>query len=366
MKIHIPSKKTRTVKVGDVLIGGNNKIAVQSMCNTDTKNIKATVNQIKRLEKLGCEIIRVAIPDMVSARAMGKIKKQINLPLVADIHFDYKLALEALAQGADKIRINPGNIGNADNVKRVAGACAAKNAPIRIGVNAGSLKALKKQKNPPRWSVEKWAQIMVEEALEQVSILNKAGLKDIVVSLKADDIYRTYTACKLFAKYSRLPQHIGITESGSLLSGTVKSSMGLGFILNEGIGDTVRVSLSEKPEHEVTAAFEILKSLGLREYGPEIISCPTCARCQIDVSGAVKKLETKIFSNPELRQKAGGLKIAVMGCVVNGPGEAKTADIGVTGTEKTAVIFKKGRVIKKLKKSLLLESVLTQIQKFKK
>ena len=360
-----PRKKTKTIKIGNVTIGGRNKIAVQSMCNTSTKNVKATVKQIKKLEALGCELVRIAVADMQSAKAIKNIKKQIKIPLVADIHFDYKLALESVRQGADKIRINPGNIRDKDKVKLIAETCAKKIIPVRIGVNAGSISAIRKLKSPPRWTPEKWAQIMVEDALKHIELVEKYGLKNIVVSLKADDIYRTYLACRLFAKHSNIPQHIGITESGSLLSGTIKSSIGLGLILREGIGDTIRVSLSDKPEKEIITAFEILKSLGLRKYGAEIIACPTCARCAINVSSTVKKLENKMFTDEKLRQKSQGIKIAVMGCSVNGPGEAKTSDIGITGSKNFAYLFKKGKIVKKIKKTKLFETLLSEIKKIK-
>lgn len=384
-------KKTRRVKVGKLLIGGTNKIIVQSMCNTDTKNIKATVNQIKKLEDLGCELVRVSVPDIASAKAISKIKSRIEIPLAADIHFDYKLALEAVNYGADKIRINPGNIGGRDKVELIADACNKKNIPIRVGVNAGSLKALRNPSSPPfakrnkmtispfnkgskkqlpsnnplRWTAEKWAEIMVNEALEHIGLLESLDFRNIIVSLKADDVYRSYLACKLFAKRSDYPQHIGITESGSFFTGTIKSAVGLSRILTEGIGDTIRVSLADNPLKEISVAFEILKSLGLCKYGPEIIACPTCARCEIDVAKITRLLENKIFTDKILRQSSEGLKIAVMGCVVNGPGEAKTADLGVTGTKNYAVLFKKGKIVKKLQKNKLLPALMTEIKKFK-
>lgn len=372
MNLSIARKKTIPVKVGNLVIGGANKIIVQSMCNTDTKNIKSTANQIKKLSYLGCELVRVSVPDIASAKAISKIKNKIDIPLVADIHFDYKLALEAVRRGADKIRINPGNIGDKDKLKLIAEACSKKNIPIRVGVNAGSLSPFNKGGGilPPLLkggrgiSAKKWAEVMVKEALEHIRLLESSGFKNIIVSLKADDAYRTYLACKLFAKQSNYPQHIGITESGSLFTGTIKSAVGLTRILSEGIGDTVRVSLADSPLKEIPVAFEILKSLGLRRYGPEIIACPTCARCEINVSETARQLENRIFSDKTLRQKSQGLKIAVMGCVVNGPGEAKTADLGITGTKNYAVLFKKGRIIRKIKKTKLLPVLINEIENF--
>ena len=315
---------------------------VQSMCNTDTRDAETTVNQIKQLENAGCEIIRVAVPDMQAAENIGNIRKQISIPLVADIHFDWRLAVEAVRQGADKIRINPGNIGDREKVRSVAEACKALGVPIRIGVNAGSLRALQSFKGKPDWPAEKWSETMVSEALGEVAVLEELGFRDILVSLKADDIARTGSACRLFAQKSDVPQHIGITEAGSFMPGLVKSALGLGSLLAEGIGDTIRVSLTEEPVLQVRAAYEILKAAGLREFGPDIISCPTCGRCQVDVRGAVRKLEEAIFTNPELREKARGLKIAVMGCVVNGPGEARDADFGIAGGRGVGVWIENG------------------------
>jgi (E)-4-hydroxy-3-methylbut-2-enyl-diphosphate synthase len=361
MRFSIPLKKTKQINIGNVCIGGNNKIIVQSMCNTDTKNVKATVGQIKKLQNLGCEIVRVSVPDMASAKVLGQIKSQINIPLVADIHFDYKIALEAVKQGVDKIRINPGNIGSSSKVKLIANACRNKNIPIRVGINAGSLSALKKLKKPPRWTNNQWARIMVKEALGQVHLLRKFNFDNIIVSLKADDVERTYLACKLFAKHSNLPQHIGVTESGTVFSGSIKSAVGISRILCDGIGDTIRISLADNPLKEIPVAFEILKSLGLRHYGPEIIACPTCARCEIDVGKIARQLENKIYANKTLRKKTKGLRIAIMGCVVNGPGEAKTADLAITGSKNYAILFKKGQVIKKIKKINLVNTLISQI-----
>ncbi|MEW5951168.1 MAG: flavodoxin-dependent (E)-4-hydroxy-3-methylbut-2-enyl-diphosphate synthase [Elusimicrobia bacterium] len=340
-------RKTRQVKVGEVAIGSSHPVSVQSMTNTDTADIASTVAQIRELEKAGCQIVRVAVPDTAAAESIDKIKKAISIPLCADIHFDWRLALECVKRGADKIRINPGNIGDKNKVKEVALACKDKGIPIRIGVNSGSLKALKK--NPsPKWSPYKWASIMAKEAMEQAEILDEFNFKDIIVSLKADDIERTILANEIFASKTDIPLHLGVTEAGTFVSGVVKSSIGIGTLLSKGIGDTIRVSLTENPSVQVRTAFEILKALKLAQYGPDIVSCPTCGRCQTDVSKAVHEIEERIYSEPSLRNKARGLKIAVMGCVVNGPGEAREADFGICGGKGKGVWIEKGKQIKVL------------------
>ncbi|MCG2725851.1 MAG: flavodoxin-dependent (E)-4-hydroxy-3-methylbut-2-enyl-diphosphate synthase [Elusimicrobia bacterium] len=355
-------KRTRPIKIGGLIIGGANLIRVQSMCNTDTADIKATVKQIHSLENAGCEIIRVAVKDIQSARKLAEIKKKINIPLVADIHFDWRLAVEA-AEHADKIRINPGNIGAKENVAKVVKACQKRNIPIRIGVNSGSLKALKKIKGKPTWSAQRWAEIMVKEAFDEISVLERMKFKDIFVSLKADDIERTILANKIFSSKSDIPLHLGITEAGGFLSGTVKSAMGLGMLLCEGIGDTIRVSLTEAPIIQVRAAYEILKALRLRQFGPDIISCPTCGRCQADIRKVVKKLEEKIYSDPKLLKLSEGKKIAIMGCVVNGPGEARDADFGIAGGKGAGVWIEKGRSVKTVKESQWLNEIIKKINK---
>ena len=339
-------------------------MSVQSMCNTDTRDLKATVDQIRRLEEAGCEIIRVAVPDMEAASNLGRIKRAISIPLAADIHFDWRLAVEAVRQGVDKVRINPGNIGERDKIKEVVKACKAGGIPIRIGVNAGSLKALK-DKPRPAWKPRDWAKQMVKEALDEVRTLERLNFYDIVVSLKADDIERTVIANTLFASASDIPLHLGVTEAGSFLAGTVKSSLGIGLLLAQGIGDTVRVSLTEDPAMQVRAAYEILKSLGLRRHGPELVSCPTCGRCQVNVSKVVHELEDRIYSYRNLLQKAEGLKIAVMGCVVNGPGEARSADFGVAGGKGRGVWIEKGRQIKVIKESEWVNEVIRKIRSLK-
>lgn len=356
------ARGTRTVKIGPYVIGGGNMVRVQSMCNTDTRDVRSTVRQIHALEKAGCEIIRVAVPDMRAAQAIGKIVRGIHIPLVADIHFDHALALEAVRQGAAKIRINPGNIGDAAKVRAVAASCKAAGVPIRIGVNAGSLRALKGLDGSPRWTAKQWAAQMVKEALEEIRALEKCGFRDILVSLKADDIERTELACRLFAAKSDVPQHIGVTEAGSLIPGSVKSALALGALLKDGIGDTIRVSLTEDPLLQLRCAYEILKALGLREYGPEIISCPTCGRCQVDVVKTVAELERRVYADASLLKAASGLKIAVMGCAVNGPGEARGADFGIAGGKGTGLWFEKGKIMRSLPQKRWLPEIIRRIK----
>lgn len=356
-------KRTREVKVGPYILGGKNPVRVQAMCNTDTHDVKATVKQIKILENAGCEINRVAVPDMDAAKVLGKIKKGITTPLVADIHFDYKLALEAIKQGVDKVRINPGNIGDMAKVKEVVLACKDKGVAIRIGVNAGSIKELKKFAGQPNWSDKKWAQVMVGEALEQANLLEKLNFKQYLVSLKSDNLFRTVAACELLAEKTNIPQHIGLTEAGSFLAGTVKSSIAMSRLLSQGIGATIRISLTEDPKMQVRAAYEILKALGLRQYGPNIISCPTCGRTQVDISGTVKALEEKIYSDKELLRLSTGKKIAVMGCAVNGPGEARDADFGIAGGKGEGLWFEKGQIIEKLPQKIWIKRLLEEIKK---
>ncbi len=352
----------RTVKVGKFVLGGNNPVRVQSMCNTDTRDFSATIKQIQQLEKIGCEINRIAVPDMEAARKIAQIKQSIKNPLVADIHFDYKLALEAVKQGVDKVRINPGNIGDADKVKEIVKACADKNIPIRIGVNAGSLKAIK-DTDTNSWSSEKWADVMVQEALEEVNILEQLNFKDVLVSLKADDLQRTVLASRKFAdEMPDIPQHIGVTEAGSFIAGSVKSAIALSELLRSKIGATIRVSLTESPILQVRVAFEILKTLGLREYGPNIVSCPTCGRCEVDIANVVKKLEDKIYNDPELLIKSTGKKIAVMGCIVNGPGEAKESDFGIAGGKAEGIYFENGKQVKKLSQKEWINTIINKIK----
>ncbi len=345
--------KSRVVQVGNLKLGGSNPVRVQSMCNTDTRDIKATVAQILELERAGCEIVRVAILDMEAAKAIGEIKKQIHIPLVADIHFDYNLALEVIAQGIDKVRINPGNIGSEDKIKAVVMACKKNKVPIRIGINGGSLEKdiLKKYKNKVT------AMGMVESAMRHIRILEKYNFKNILISLKASDIERTVEAYRLLAKKVNYPLHIGITEAGTTFRGTIMSSIGLGILLYEGIGATLRVSLTADPVEEMKVAWEILKSLKLRKKGITVTSCPTCGRTQINLI----KLANDVEKAVKLIDK--DLHVAVMGCVVNGPGEAREADIGVAGGKGMGAIFVKGKVIKSVPEKDILKTLLDEIDR---
>ncbi|MFH1905539.1 MAG: flavodoxin-dependent (E)-4-hydroxy-3-methylbut-2-enyl-diphosphate synthase [bacterium] len=346
-------RKTRPIKVGNIIIGGDALISVQSMTKTDTRDIDATVSQIRSLEKTGCEIIRVAVPDIKAAKCLGKIKKQINIPLVADIHFDYKLALEAIKQGVDKLRLNPGNISSQKHLSMIISAAAEKGIPIRIGVNAGSVK-----KNS-KFKIQN-SKLMVEECLKYLKIFEKHKFHNIIISLKSSDVLSTVEAYRQMASKCDYPFHLGITEAGPLPEGLIKSSVGLGILLSEGIGDTIRVSLTAPPEEEVKAGFRILQSLKLREYGPEIISCPTCGRCKIDVIKIVTKLKKQLIS---ISSTLPPIKIAVMGCEVNGPGEAKEADIGIAGGKTSGILFCKGKIVKRVKKEKLVQELISKIRK---
>lgn len=348
----IKRKKTREIKIGKIKIGGNNPIAVQSMCDTDTRNVEATVAQIQELEKVGCEIIRVAVPNMEAAKTLGEIKKQINIPLVADIHFDYRLALEAIKQGVDKLRINPGNIGSKEKIKTVVKVAKERRISIRIGVNSGSIE---------KDLLEKYGsatpQAAIESVLRHIKILEDLHFFDIVLSLKFSDVPRTIEAYRLISQKVDYPLHLGVTEAGMKFSGTVKSSVGLGILLNEGIGDTIRVSLTGEVAEETKVGFEILKSLGLREYGPTLISCPVCGRCEINLPALVYKIEKAIS---HIKQP---IKIAVMGCVVNGPGEAREADAGVAGGKGSGAIFVRGKIIKTVSEAEIVPSLMEEIKK---
>lgn len=342
----------REVNVGGVKIGGNNPISIQSMTNTDTRNVAETVSQIKRLETAGCEIIRVAVPDMEAAKAVGEIKKQIKIPLVSDIHFDYRLALECIKNGVDKVRINPGNIGDKDRVKMVVEACRERNIPIRIGVNGGSLEKelLEKYGRPT-------ADALVESALGHVKILEDLDFSDIVVSIKVSDVPTMLSAYRKFNEISDIPLHVGVTEAGTKQAGMVKSAVGIGALLSEGIGNTMRVSLTADPVEEIYAAKEILKVLGLRRQGAELISCPTCGRTRIDMIPIAEEMEKR------LRDVDKDIKVAVMGCAVNGPGEAREADIGVAGGVGEGLIFKKGEVLRKVPESEIIPALMEEIAK---
>ena len=343
---------TRPIKVGNVQIGGQNKVVIQSMTNTKTKDIKETVNQILELEKAGCEIIRVACLDLEDAKAIEKIKKQIHIPIVADIHFDYKIALEAIKSGVDKIRINPGNIGKKENVKKVVEACRKKNIPIRIGVNGGSLEKdlLEKYGKPT-------AEAMVESAKRHVKILEELEFFNIAISLKASNLDLCIKAYECASKEFNYPLHLGITEAGTEFSGTIKSSIGLGILLKEGIGDTIRVSLSDNPVKEIKVAKEILKNCNLYNNSPTLIACPTCGRTKINLIPIAKKVEEF------LQNINSNITVAVMGCAVNGPGEAREADIGIAGGIGEGLLFKKGEIIKKVKEEDLVKTLQEEILK---
>jgi (E)-4-hydroxy-3-methylbut-2-enyl-diphosphate synthase len=341
-------EQSRPVQVGPYQLGGNNKVYIQSMTNTHTKDVEATVKQIKALEEAGCEIIRVAVLDMVDAQSLGEIKKQINIPLVADIHFDYRLALEAINQGVDKIRLNPGNIPKREHVMEVVEACKKKNIPIRIGVNSGSL--------PNRMAPT--AENMVETARHHVEILESMEFYDIALSLKATDMKLMIEAYRLAAKTFPYPLHLGVTEAGTAFSGAIKSAMGIGILLAEGIGNTIRVSLTDNPVLEIQAAKEILKNLGLKDKVPNLISCPTCGRIQYDMIDIAKRIEEYLLKINKT------INVAIMGCAVNGPGEATHADIGIAGGKGEAILFRRGKIIKKIKESEVYDVLVEEINNF--
>ena len=339
-------RRTKEVRIGDVVIGGDHPIAIQSMTNTKTQDVEATVAQILQLERAGCQIIRSTVPDMEAAKALSEIKKQIHIPLVADIHFDYRLAIAAMENGADKIRINPGNIGSAERVKAVVDCARERNIPIRVGVNSGSLE---------KELVEKYhgvtAEGIVESALDKVKMIEDFGYDNLVISIKSSDVMMCVKAHELISKQTDYPLHVGITESGTIISGNIKSSIGLALILNQGIGDTIRVSLTGDPVEEIKSAKLILKTLGLRKGGIEIVSCPTCGRTSLDLISLANKVETMVAEFPL------NIKVAVMGCVVNGPGEAKEADLGICGGKQEGLIIRRGEVIKKVPEAELLEAL---------
>lgn len=342
----------RVVNVGGVLIGGDNPVSVQSMTNTDTRDVTATVSQIKSLTDAGCEIVRVAVPDMEAAEAIKKIKEQISIPLVADIHFDYKLALECIKNGIDKVRINPGNVGGIDKVKIVSDAAKASGVPIRIGVNGGSLEKdlLEKYKGPT-------AEALVESAMRHVEILDSVNFSDIVVSIKVSSVPVMIDAYRKFNAISDIPTHIGVTEAGTMRGGIIKSSIGIGTLLSEGIGNTLRVSLTADPVEEIYAAKDILKALEIRKSGVTLVSCPTCGRTRIDLISIAGEVEKRLAGVKK------DIKVAVMGCAVNGPGEAREADIGIAGGNGEGLIFKKGEIIRKVPEENIVDELIAEIEK---
>ena len=346
--------ETKVVNIGNVAIGGGNPIAIQSMTNVKTEDVEACVAQILKLEEAGCEIIRCTVPNEAAAKAIAKIKKQIHIPLVADIHFDYKMAIAAMENGADKIRINPGNIGSIDKVKAVVDVAKERNIPIRVGVNSGSLeKELVAKYNGVT------AEGIVESALDKVHIIENLGYDNMVISIKSSDVMMCVKAHELLAGKTVYPLHVGITESGTLTSGNIKSAVGLGIILNQGIGDTIRVSLTGDPVEEIKSAKLILRTLGLRKGGIEVVSCPTCGRTKIDLIGLANKVENMVSGIPL------DIKVAVMGCAVNGPGEAKEADIGIAGGDGEGLLIKKGEIVRKVPESELLDALKEELLNWK-
>lgn len=344
-------KSTRKIKIGNISIGGDSKITVQSMTNTDTRNVEETVAQILKLQEAGCDIVRCAVPDMEAAEAIKDITKQIHIPLVADIHFDYRLALQSIENGVSALRINPGNIGTKERVKAVAEAARTKGIPIRIGVNSGSVE---------KDILNKYGFIcpeaLVESALRHVEILENLNFYDTVISIKSSNVMQMVESYRLVSQKVNYPLHIGVTESGTIWRGTIKSSVGIGTLLCEGIGDTIRVSLTGDPVEEIKVGREILKSIGLLKEGVEFISCPTCGRTQIDLISIAKEVEDR------LQKLNKNIKVAVMGCAVNGPGEAREADIGIAGGKGEGIIFKKGKIIKKVKEEELVEALMKEIE----
>lgn len=353
----IARKNTLKIKVGNVFIGGDAPVSVQSMTNTDTRDADATITQIKRLQDAGCDIVRVAVPDVSAAQAIEKIKNHIDIPLVADIHFDHRLAIESMLRGADKIRINPGNIGSREKVKEVVDEAKKRNIPIRVGVNSGSL-----EKDILAKYGGITAEGLVESALNNVRLLEELDFRDIVISLKASSVPLTVSAYRILSEKTAYPLHLGVTEAGTIFSGTIKSCVGIGALLCEGIGDTIRVSLTGDPVEEVKVAKEILKAVGHIKEGIDIISCPTCGRCRIDLVGLAQRIESKLEClDRGLKQKH--IKVAIMGCAVNGPGEARDADIGIAGGKNEALLFKKGQIIAKIPEQEIEQVLLEEIYK---
>lgn len=346
-------EQTKVIRIGDRVIGGGNPILIQSMCNTKTEDVEATVAQIHQLEQAGCDMIRTAVPTMEAAKALAEIKKKIHIPLVADIHFDYRLAIAAIEYGADKIRINPGNIGTKDRVLAVVDKAKEHNIPIRVGVNSGSLE---------KHLIKKYggvtAEGIVESALDKVALIEQMGYGNLVISIKSSDVMMCVKAHELIAAQTDYPLHVGITEAGTLTSGNIKSSIGLGIMLNQGIGDTIRVSLTGAPIEEIKTAKLVLRTLGLRKGGVEVVSCPTCGRTKIDLIGLAGQVENMVTEFDHLN-----LKVAVMGCVVNGPGEAREADLGVAGGAGEGLLIRKGEVVRKVPEDQLLQALRDELIK---
>ncbi len=344
-------RETRKVKVGDIYIGGDSKIAVQSMTNTETRNVAATVEQILKLEQCGCDIVRCAVPDMEAAEAIGEIVKQINIPLVADIHFDYRLALKSIEMGISKLRINPGNIGDIDRVEMVAKAAKERNIPIRIGVNSGSL-----EKEILNKYGKVCSEALAESALRHVRILESVNFEDIIISIKSSDVVQMIEAYNIVSEKTDYPLHIGVTEAGTIWRGSIKSSVGIGALLAQGIGDTLRVSLTGDVTEEIKVGREILKSLGMLKEGIQFVSCPTCGRTQINLIKIAEEAEKRLASVDK------NIKVAIMGCVVNGPGEAREADVGIAGGKGEGLIFRKGEIVRKVKEEDLLDELIKEIE----
>lgn len=345
-------RKTKKIKIGNIYIGGEARITVQSMTNTDTRNVEATIQQIKELEAAGCDIVRCAVPDMIAAEAIKEIVKAVNIPVVADIHFDYRLALKCIENGISKLRLNPGNIGSRERVEEVAKAAKAKNVPIRIGVNSGSLE---------KEILEKYgrvtAEALAESALNHVKILEDVDFKDIIISIKSSDVIQMIDAYNIVSSKVDYPLHLGVTEAGTIWRGSIKSSVGIGALLAQGIGDTIRVSLTGDVKEEVKVGREILKSLDLLQEGIKFVSCPTCGRTEIDLIGIAEEAEKRLSNVNK------NIKVAIMGCVVNGPGEAREADVGIAGGKGVGLIFRKGEVVRKVKEEDLLEELIKEIEK---
>ncbi len=356
MPFSIERKSTRQIRIGTVPVGGRAPIAVQSMTNTYTEDVEATVTQIRQLTAAGCEIVRVAVPDQPAAAAISKIKAGISIPLIADIHFDYRLALAAARAGADGLRINPGNIGSEAKVRQVVDCARDLGLAIRVGVNSGSLEKDLLEK----YGGQATAGAMVESALRHIDRMRSLDFHALKVSIKASDVYRTVAAYRRLSTRTDLPLHVGVTEAGGLYAGIVKSSVGIGMLLAEGIGDTLRVSLTRDPVEEIKVGYEILRSLDIRRRGPEIISCPTCGRCKVDLFNIADQVETALFASQA------DVKVAIMGCVVNGPGEAREADIGIAGGDGFGILFRRGKVVKKFPQEELVAVLLTEVQRYEK